>query len=135
MASTNLGTGVSQGTNALIPTEGTAAEAILAGQTVQIDPTDNKVRLASATNVTTPRVVGVALNSAPSVGQPVKIHYEGDLNGTAALVKGTAYYLSATGGSVCPEADLTSGQYAVYMGTAISTSSLRVKPHTPGISR
>lgn len=135
MASVNLGTGVKQGTNVKIPLEGIAGEAILAGQAVMVDPTDGKVKLASATRVTTPRQVGIALSSAPTVGQPVKFHYEGDLEGTATLVVGTAYHLSATAGSLCPEADLVAGNYTTYVGTAITTTSIRTKPHTPGISR
>ncbi len=135
MAPVNLGTSVKQGTNSQIPLEGIAHEAILAGQAVMEDPTDGKIKLASCTNVTTPRKVGFALNSAPTPGQPVKYHYEGDLEGTATLVKGTNYVLSATAGSVCPEADLTTGQYTVYMGVANTTTGIRCHPHTAGVSR
>lgn len=128
MAAVNLGTGVTPGPDADIIYNQTVGQAILAGQTVHEDPADGKWRLGSCTAVTSPRRAGIALNSAPTVGQLIDVQYGGDLLNTATLVVGTTYDLSTTAGSVAPEADLVTGNYTTVMGVAKTATSLKLRP-------
>lgn len=128
MTAVNLGTGVTQGSDADIIYNCVVGVAVLAGQAVHEDPADGKWRLGSCANVTSPRRVGIALQSAPTVGQTIDVQYGGTINNTATLVKGASYDLSATPGSVCPEADLVTGNYTTVMGVAPTTTSLKLRP-------
>lgn len=127
MAAVNLGATIRQAADSAMPFEGIAGETILAGQAVYENLSDGRIYLASCANVTSATKVGHALNGA-GVGQPVKVHYRGGLESTATIVKGTAYFLSATPGSICPFADLVSGNFVVYMGKGDASSMFGVNP-------
>jgi hypothetical protein len=133
MAAVALGTGISQGTGAMPPKQGIAGETLIVGDLVMEDPVDNRIRRAPATALSTPRIIGVALNGA-SAGNPVNYHWHGLLLGTATLVKGTSYFASPTAGSVGLAADVLSGQYPAFVGIAASATSIDIKPHCPGVS-
>jgi len=47
------------------------------------------------------------------------------INLGATLVKGTVYVVSATKGAICPQADLTTGDYIQILGIAESTSIMK----------
>ena len=51
----------------------------------------------------------------------------------ATLVKGTVYVVSATKGAICPQADLTTGDYIQLLGIAESTSILKTLFDPTGI--
>lgn len=128
MTAVNLGTSVTPGSDADIISNCVVGQAVLAGQAVHEDPADGKWRLGSCTAVTSPRRTGIALNSAPTIGQTVDVQYGGDLLNTATLVVGASYDLSATPGSVCPEADLVTGNYTSVMGVAKLATTLKLRP-------
>lgn len=113
---------------------GTAGATITAGQVVYLDSATNKYKLAdnndAAVAVRTPR--GIALNGA-SDGQPLEIIRTGDLTFNAVFTAGVDYYLSANPGAICPQADLLTGQYVVYLGSAKSTTVLMVNPQYTGV--
>lgn len=70
--------------------------------------------------------VGVALNDA-AVGQPVAYAGPGsEYTAGATLTAGTTYYLSATGGGICPVADVTTGMTPVIVGIATSTTKMKL---------
>lgn len=70
--------------------------------------------------------VGIALNDA-AAGQPVSYAKPGsEVALGAVLTAGTAYYLSATAGGICPVADVTTGMTPVTVGIAKSTTVLKV---------
>lgn len=104
---------------------GTAGETITAGQVVFKNTSTGKYELADCDSATAaerqPR--GIALNGA-SDGQPLVIMRSGDVTIGATLTAGTAYYLSATAGGICPLADLGSGDYVCLLGLASSTTVL-----------
>lgn len=113
---------------------GTAAATITAGQVVARN-SDNDYVLADNNHATaalrTPR--GIAINGA-SAGQPLTIARAGDVTLGAVLTAGVAYYLSDTPGGICPVADLASGERAVLLGMAESTSVLRLDIQDSGVT-
>lgn len=114
---------------------GTAGATITAGQVVYKDSSTGKYGLSDANGASASikSVAGVALNGA-SDGQPLAVAIYGDVTMNAVLTAGTAYYLSATPGGICPVADLTTGDVVVQIGIAKSTSVLSVHPQAPGVT-
>lgn len=117
---------------------GTAGATITAGKVVYLDTAaTGKWKLADADEDTAiergSAKVGVALNGA-SDGQPVTVALEGDITIGATMTAGSAYYLSATPGGICPVADLATGDYYTLLGSAKSTSVLALKPQYTGVA-
>lgn len=115
---------------------GTAGTTITAGQTVYLDSSDSKYKLADADSATAAirDVVGIALNGA-SNGQPIDIIREGDLTVNSVLTGGIPYFLSPTAGGICPIADIEVGDYYTIIGIAKSATVLSVKIHASGFQR
>jgi hypothetical protein len=121
------------GSNAVIETKLTSG-AITAGEVVYLDAND-KYNLAD-TDSATPAVRkprGIALNSAAS-GQYMTIIKEGDVTLGSVLTKGSIYVLSGTSGKIAPTADLASGDYTAFLGTALSATVLKLKIHAPDVA-
>ena len=112
--------------------EGTAGESITAGMPVYLKSSDSKLYKADA-NVTSAEaaIVRVALHVA-SADQPLIYQTSGPLTIGGTVVAGTAYYVSATAGGICPFADLSSTNYASQVGVATSTSVLQVRLYATG---
>ncbi len=135
MAPINLGTNVLPDVDAEIA-EAPAGAAILAGQDVYIDATDGKVKLLStAITAANIKLAGVALNSAPTVGQPVKVQYGGKVKGTATLAVGAPYFASDTAGSVGLESDNLTGDNIHFLGVADTTTSIKLHPFVSGVAK
>ena len=115
--------------------QGTAGEAITAGQVVYFDTTVNKWKLADSDSATAAAKTagGIALNGA-ALNQPVTVQVDGDVTIGATLVAGTAYYLSETAGGIQPAADLGAGENVCQLGIATSTTVLAVRIVAPGVS-
>lgn len=114
---------------------GTAGEAVSAGQPVYKSSTTGKWMLAD-NNAVTPEARtagGVALNGA-AANQPLAVHRAGDITIGATLTPGAAYYLSATPGGICPVADVVSGSNVCQIGLAKSASVLSVDIQAPGVT-
>lgn len=116
-------------------TEGTAGEAITAGQVVYYDSTARTYKLADCNSGTAAARIpaGIALNGA-AANQPVEIVTEGPVTIGATVTAGVGYYLSATAGGICPVADLTTGCYPSFLGFATSASVLNVEIVQAGVS-
>jgi len=123
---------VVKGSNA-ITVNGTAGVAITAGQVVYLDTASGKWKLADNDLAAAKNPGGIALNGA-SDGQPLVVLTSGDVTMGAALTAGTAYYLSATAGGICPVADLVTGDNVAQIGIAKSASVLAVKIIVPGVT-
>lgn len=122
------------GANASIE-RGLAGATITAGQCVYKDATSGKYLLSDADGAAALRVVrGISLNGA-SDGQPLSIITEGDLTMNAVLTANIPFFLSgANPGGICPIADVGSGEYAVLLGIASSTTVLKVKITATGVA-
>lgn len=100
---------------------GTSGAAIIAGQTVY-KGTDNFYYPADA-NALDPiyKVAGIALNSAPGVGQPFQfVAVDPGFKPGFPTTAGTAYVLSATPGGIAPIADLVTGWRTQFLGTGLA---------------
>jgi hypothetical protein len=113
---------------------GKAGTAITAGQVVY-KAADGTYKLAGTKDALAivRKPLGIALNGA-AAGQPVAVLTKGPITIGATLVGGTAYYLSGTPGSICPVADLTTGDRPALLGMAISTSVLYVGILSPDVA-
>lgn len=116
---------VLKGTGAVCKT-GVAGAAITAGQVLALNSSDQLV-LADCDHATAAlrSPVGIALHAA-GAGQPVTYLEEGPITIGAVVAASVAYYLSPTAGGICPEADVASGDYGVFLGFGISTTQIRV---------
>ncbi|MBN8994351.1 MAG: DUF2190 family protein [Rhizobiales bacterium] len=114
---------------------GTAGEAITAGQIVYRDETTRKYMKADSNSPTAAarQARGIALNGAAN-GQPLVILKKGDITIGAAVVAGTAYFLSDTPGGICPLADVGNGEYICQLGLAKSTSVLTIDVQFPNVA-
>lgn len=125
---------VVKGSNATTES-GIAGATITAGQVVYKDGSTGKYLLADNDSATAaakaPR--GIALNGAAD-GQPLVIQRSGDITIGATLTAGTAYYLSATPGGICPLADVASGDDVVLLGLAKTAAVLALDIQTPGVT-
>lgn len=105
---------------------GTAGATIVAGNVVYFDAATSTYKLADAnSSAATAAAVGVAVCGA-AAGQKVSVQYSGSITLGAVLTQGLIYVASATAGAMAPSADLASGYYAAILGTATSTSVLKM---------
>jgi hypothetical protein len=113
---------------------GTAGATITAGK-VCLSGSDGKHKLADNNSATAElrSAAGIALNGAAD-GQPLIVLTAGPVTIGATLTAGVAYYLSDTPGGICPVADLATGEYAVIIGIATSTTVLNVDIQESGVA-
>lgn len=130
MVAINLGTSVTPGADASYKDE-VAGEAILVGQLVYRESSTLRVRLAVASSAEQAECLGVAMSSAPTAGQAVRVQWAGDVENCATLVLGEPYFVADTAGSVMPAADLATGDYVSLVGIAKATTTLKLGL-TPG---
>lgn len=110
----------------------TAGATITAGQPVYKDASDDdKAKLAVASSAAAANAVGIALCNA-SAGQPLVIAYGGDVTLGSVMSEGVTYLVSSSAGGIMPTADIAIGDFATVLGTAVTTSSLRLKINASG---
>ena len=108
------------------PTRTMTAGATITAGTSLYDDGANGAKLALATAVATGKLVGVALNGGGS-GQPISVQTGGNYNPGVAVVAGTTYVVSANAaGCIAPIADLASTNVSAILGTATSTSNIKI---------
>ena len=124
-------------------TTGIAGAAITPGQVVYADGTSSgqlKPALAVGGSGAPSRAVGIALNGASGVGQPVQYATGGVVNfiGTTFVV-GQVYALSANAGFICPVTDFTSAvtltDYGCVIGIAVTATQLVLTLVSSGVLR
>jgi hypothetical protein len=119
-----------------IPVRGTAGEALTAGECVyrsiaegnkwmllDVDDTAIMADISSAA-----QSIGIVLTGGAAISDPVIVCPYGNINPGATLTAKEAYYASDTAGGIKPQGDLGTGDVAVYLGTALSTSVLAMAP-------
>ncbi len=129
------------GITAVRPTENTTfTRAVLygatnsAGQSVYLDATDNKYKLAdSNASEATASAKGIAMTPGIDGGYGI-VATGGDviLVGTTMAV-GETYYVGATAGTIIPDGDLTTGDYVTRLGTAATATRLSLSVKATGI--
>lgn len=95
-------------------------EAVVNGDVGRLDETSRKYFLADATSATNAKPNGFFLSSAATDGFAAFI--EGPIALGAILTPGLTYWLSATPGKICVEADLVSGNYKTLIGIPTSNN-------------
>jgi hypothetical protein len=125
---------VARGTGSQV-SSGTADVAITQGQSVYLDTTTQTIKLADADALASASInVGVSLNAA-ATGQPVTYQTVGPITIGATVTVGTAYYVSATAGSICLESDLSSGDFPLLLGFATSTTVINLQPFAARVAK
>ena len=106
---------------------GVSGATITAGKAIYLDTATNTWKLADNNDATAAvrQATAIALTGSSS-SQPLAYMRSGSLTLGATMTAGTAYYLSATAGGICPVADLASGQYPQVVGIATSTTVLQL---------
>lgn len=112
----------------LQPANTIAGEAIAAGQTVAQLAADKRYYKADTDNPDKKAVEGFAGNSAAAAGQRIDIITASPALevGAHGVAVGTPLFQSATAGSICPLADLTTGAYPTLVAYAASATTLQV---------
>jgi hypothetical protein len=113
---------------------GTAGEAVTAGQVCYQSARDHLLRLASATGgAAAATVKGVALHDA-AARQPLKLQTDGDIivGAGAAPDEGALYILSATAGAIAEAGDLASGMYTSVIGVGGPNDTITLTLAAPG---
>lgn len=114
--------------------EGTAGETITAGETLYLDTSVAKYKLADNDAATTDLVAGIALHSSV-VNQPIVVQTSGGIDLGATLTIGETYVLSTTAGGIAPIADLGSTEYVTILGVATAADNLLLAINNTGIQR
>ncbi len=70
--------------------------------------------------------VGISVNSAANIDEPLRLQTAGDMAIGATVVAGTVYIAGAAAGGIAPAADGTTGNYVTVLALAISTTTFRV---------
>lgn len=133
---TQTAANVSVASGAVVRTD-TAGATIVAGNPIYKDSSTSTMKLSRANAVGTALCNGIAINSASS-GQPVSYVESTSvgINLGATLVLGETYVVSdSAAGAIMPVGDLGTGDYPVILGTAISTSLLKLSIITAGVAK
>lgn len=113
---------------------GLAGETITRGMAIYRESTTGYMKKANAAAANTATVAGIALNDA-GLDQPIAYATAGQLRVGVTLTLGERYFLSdAAAGGICPSADVGSGSYVSYLGTAISTTILNLNIDNSGVA-
>jgi hypothetical protein len=125
---------VVQGAGAAV-VNGTAGATVTAGQVVYKEAATGLFKLADDNSGTPEAQIafGIALHASLN-GQPLAVQTGGPIIIGATLTAGTAYYSSATGGGICPFADLVSTDRVVQLGNATSATVLALSIKDTGVT-
>ncbi len=129
-------TAIKAGANAILA-HGKAGEAVVRGNAVYLDGSDNEYKLADATDAAKDAAVGFVMNDAAD-GQEVTVQTGGNLtcDGLSLSVGVNllpVYVLSVTG-NIAPLDDLAASDYITVMGAATSTTNLRMAASGPVVT-
>lgn len=114
---------------------GTAGEAILAGQSVYLDPTTQLYLLARAGGVLgLAAAAGIALNGA-SLNQPIAVQSDGDITIGGTVVVGQIYVVAAAFGGIAPYSDLVSTNFVTLLAIGLTAAILRMGINVSGIAK
>lgn len=115
--------------------DGTAGEAITAGQAVYLKSSDGLLWKAQADgSAAEGAAVGIALNGG-AAGQPIKYQYAGDITIGATVAVGILYCVSAAAGGICPSADLASSDYVTLLGIGKTAAIITMGLNAFGIEK
>ena len=114
--------------------EGQAAAAITAGQVVYKNTSGTRALAQSdGTAIESGTLgLGIAVNSAPGVGQRFDIQISGQFNPGGTAASGVVYAVSATAGLIALASDISSGQYMSILGVGASAAAINLSIYASG---
>lgn len=116
---------------------GVAGEAITAGQPVYKLASDGKMYKADANaSAASAAALGIATCNANAAGVAISWQKAGTITigAAASITAGAIYFVSATAGGICPEADLTTGHYVTFLGVGTSSNGIAMPTQGPVVS-
>lgn len=111
--------------------DGTAGEALAAGQAVYISSGTTYKLAHCETSAATAAARGITLHAAAS-GQPIRVMTGGTYTVGATVALGKVYVLS-TSGLIAPVGDLATNDYVTVIGVATSTTKMRLLIYASGV--
>ena len=118
--------------------EANAAEVIDAGEIVYLDASGT-LQLATITSATTAAAVGMALNDAVAVGQPVKYKTNGNVTiSTQATEVGDPYVVSSNAPgklSLYEDVNIITGDFITHIGIMTTTTNLAISIQASGVAK
>lgn len=111
-----------------------AGEVFSAGDALYVKASDGKAYKASTLfSREQANILGVAKNGAASIDDPVTIVARGPFSDYTGLVPGSEYFLDVDGGkTITPPGG--GGLYSVFIGTAISSTTMDIHPLPPTLT-
>jgi hypothetical protein len=109
--------------------EGKSGVAILAGQGLYKDPSDGSLKLADSNSGTAAArtLEGIALTSAPGVGQPVKyVSADPAFKPGFTIAPGDIVLLSDTPGGLRPAGDAVTGDFVTTAGLGLANNFMNL---------
>lgn len=117
----------------VVDAEAVAGEPIGAGDFIYLDAADSNRAKKAQCDGTPAEVaaVGVALNSAPAAGQPLKFAVQGEIALGAAIFSGAGrvVVVGTTAGKCMDFGDLTSGKRICIVGWSTATNKIKLAIH------
>lgn len=108
---------------------------VTAGQSVYVDATSGKLKLADADVLASANALGIAENGG-GAGQQISVVYEDDaFTAGATLVVGETYVVSTTAGGIAPLSDLAAGDFTTILGIATTAALLKLRVFAGGTAR
>lgn len=117
-----------------VKSTGVAGVSVTAGQSVYLDTTTNTYKLADADASASVNESSIALHAA-AANQPLTVQTGGTITIGATISVGLSYYVSATAGGICPEADLASGDFPYLLGFGSATGIITMARKNFGVAK
>jgi len=134
MAAATLGTSCTPGANASVSYHANAV-ALEVGQSVFIDEADSsRLKLADDSSAVKANARGIAISKANVANQRVGVVWNGDVENCTSGTQGEALFLSDTPGSLCPAADLGTGDFGTFMGFRKAATTFTVHVFPSGVA-
>lgn len=129
------------GITAVRPTANTVSSKVLYGATVAagnplyFDSTDNEHKLAdNNASATTAAAKGIAITPGVDAGYGYMATAGSIILVGTTMAVGETYYVGATAGEIVPDSDLSTGMNVTRLGTAETTTQLKLDISATGIT-
>jgi hypothetical protein len=114
--------------------QGVASATITAGQALYAH-TDGTIKGAITTTAATAACLGIALHAALS-GQPIRYQTAGNITigAAATMTVGESYFVDIAAGGISPAADVGTGEFSTFIGTAVTAAILKIRILASGVA-
>lgn len=99
---------------------------ITPGQAVYLNTSTNEYELADADTDAASEFAGIAISNGENARDMIIAPPGAVINFGATLAAGTIYTVSATAGGICPDTDLTTGDYVVVVAIGAGTANAEI---------